>query len=161
MRKTLFTLVIIFITGYGMVKVQGQQVISTAGTQFKNASGSLSWTLGEPVIKTVENSDLILTQGFQQTMLTVTGVKILPGYEPDVSAYPNPTTDIVSIQLGSILQPGNWQYMLYDLNGKMILREKFQSNAANVSLASFPDATYFLKVNKAGQESKIFKIVKR
>lgn len=45
-----------------------QQVISSSGAFYSNSNGSLSVTLGETVVTTVQNNtiNLILTQGFQQ-----------------------------------------------------------------------------------------------
>jgi len=45
---------------------KAQQVIASSGGYFESENLSLSWTLGEPVIETFSNGDLILTQGFQQ-----------------------------------------------------------------------------------------------
>lgn len=54
-----------------------QQVVSSAGGYDVSGDNSisLSWTLGELVITTVESSggDLILTQGFQQSALAPVG----------------------------------------------------------------------------------------
>jgi hypothetical protein len=46
--------------------MQAQQVISTAGDYYQDENMSLSWTLGETVIETFENDNIVLTQGFQQ-----------------------------------------------------------------------------------------------
>lgn len=42
------------------------KVISTAGNEYKASTISWSWTMGETVIPTIQNSNNILTQGFQQ-----------------------------------------------------------------------------------------------
>ncbi|WP_340075629.1 T9SS type A sorting domain-containing protein [Leptobacterium sp. I13] len=44
------------------------QVFSTSGEQYKNPSLLISWTIGEPFIETLKdtNNNYILTQGFQQ-----------------------------------------------------------------------------------------------
>ncbi len=46
-----------------------QSVISTAGKSATGTNVQLSWTIGEPVIKTLTGSGVILTQGFQQSWL--------------------------------------------------------------------------------------------
>ena len=45
---------------------QSQEVISTAGEVFETTNGSISWTIGEPVIATLVGTDNSLTQGFHQ-----------------------------------------------------------------------------------------------
>lgn len=47
--------------------VYAQQVTSTSGATYSNAQGSLSVTVGEPVVQTISTINLILTQGFQQS----------------------------------------------------------------------------------------------
>ncbi len=47
-------------------QANAQQVVASSGGYFESENLSLSWTLGEPVIETFSNGDLILTQGFQQ-----------------------------------------------------------------------------------------------
>ena len=43
-----------------------QEVINTAGEVYETPNGSISWTIGEPVIQTLEGSENYLTQGFHQ-----------------------------------------------------------------------------------------------
>lgn len=57
----LFTLFMIL-----MISSYSQEVISTAGEHYENSNGSISWTIGEPVIETLESTNNYLTQGFHQ-----------------------------------------------------------------------------------------------
>ncbi len=43
-----------------------QVVLPTQGAHYKNANTALSWTLGEPARNSIGNSQVLLTQGFQQ-----------------------------------------------------------------------------------------------
>ena len=43
-----------------------QEVISTTGEHYENSNGSISWTIGEPVIETLGSNNNYLTQGFHQ-----------------------------------------------------------------------------------------------
>ena len=45
----------------------GQEVVSTQGDSYTNASGSIDFTIGEVVINTVTDGTNDLTQGFHQT----------------------------------------------------------------------------------------------
>ena len=49
----------------------GQKVISSAGESATGTSVKLSWTIGEPIVKTLRGTSVILTQGFQQGWLVV------------------------------------------------------------------------------------------
>jgi hypothetical protein len=52
-------------------KTSAQQVITSSGNYYTNSQGSLSVTVGEAVVNTVNNTsiNLILTQGFQQSTI--------------------------------------------------------------------------------------------
>ncbi len=52
---------------------RGQQVISSAGNYCEAGGISLSWTIGECVIATFGNEDIVLTQGFQQPFVSFAG----------------------------------------------------------------------------------------
>jgi hypothetical protein len=62
MKKTLLFSLTMFL--FSMAIHAQQQVIASAGNYFSNASGSISWTMGEPVIESYTASGSILTQGF-------------------------------------------------------------------------------------------------
>ena len=47
-------------------QLKSQQVVAASGGYYSNLQGSLSITVGEPVIQTTSSINLILTQGFQQ-----------------------------------------------------------------------------------------------
>ena len=86
--------------------LQAQEVVTTAGSYGETSSGSLSWTVGEPVIETITDGTNTLTQGFQQSKLTVTAINDLkfPGIE--LSVYPNPTNSFLFIEV---------KYFLFDI----------------------------------------------
>ncbi len=52
---------------------RGQQVISSAGNYCEAGGISISWTIGECVIATFGNEDIVLTQGFQQPFVSFAG----------------------------------------------------------------------------------------
>ena len=152
-------LAFIFVSGLTIGAVCSQQVVSSSGASFTNASGSLSYTIGEPVIATLTTSDAILTQGFHQTRLKVTGIGDagLPGVE--VSAFPNPVREMIRLK---VTAPGmnNLKYSLYDMQGKVIREAELKGPETEISFSSLKAATYFLKVHSAGKELRVLKIVK-
>lgn len=46
-----------------------QEVISTTGGFIESSEGSVSWTIGEPIIMTEGSGNNLVTQGFQQPQL--------------------------------------------------------------------------------------------
>ena len=76
-----------------------QQVIATAGGYYEGENLSLSWTLGEPVVKTLTGNGMVLTQGFQQPYnFYLTQLINVPAGWSGISSYVNPLNkDIAGI----------------------------------------------------------------
>ena len=62
--KRLFILALLLLSL--LASLSAQEVISSAGEHEENAFGSISWTIGEPIIATIPGADAQLTQGFHQ-----------------------------------------------------------------------------------------------
>ena len=140
--------------------INAQQVITTAGNYNSNTSGSLSWTMGEGIIDTYTSTSVILTQGFQQSKLTVTAVPEISGNSSSIIVYPNPTEDFVSLKVNTGLGL-DFKYQLYDLNGKLLTEQKLTSSETVISFRDRVPGTYLLKLLNKDQVLKIFKINKR
>src|SRR6478609_5245841 len=92
-----------FLTGFlliGLARAQSltPEVVATSGDFFSTTAGSLSWTLGEPVVETFSNVASTLTQGFQQCEINLSGIDEL-NTDVCISVYPNPTSGMIYIQL--------------------------------------------------------------
>lgn len=141
------------------IAIQAQEVVSTAGSYGETTSGSLSWTVGEPVIETITDGTNTLTQGFQQSKLTVTAINDLkvPGIE--LSVYPNPTNSFLSIEVKTDKQR-DFLLSLFDLNGRLILQKKMEGNKQTIKMQNYKPATYILKVTEGNKEIRTYQIVK-
>lgn len=147
--------------------LRAQEVVSTAGSYGETTSGSLSWTIGEPVIETITDGTNTLTQGFQQSKLTVTTINDLklPGIE--LSVYPNPTNSFLSIEAKTDKQ----RYLLlslFDINGRLILQKKMTGNKQTIKMQNYKSGTYILKILQKKDSStdakycvSTFKIIKK
>jgi hypothetical protein len=136
-----------------------QQVVSSSGNYYNNYSGSISYTVGEPIIETFSEENYILTQGFQQSNLIVTAINELPGLNFEISVYPNPATEIVKLKIGKE-SSARMQYMLYDLNGKLLLQNKLAGIETEIPFNDFSPSEYLLIVFDQDKEVMSFKIVK-
>ena len=163
MKKTLLILGVVA-GSYGFAHAQSvsPDVIATAGDFYSNASGSVSWTLGEPMGETYTSTNNILTQGFQQPWDFGTG---LPSGANPVNAdvYPNPTADVVNLQFDN-LSSGQYVIEVYNALGQRMSAMQFAAtpnSQATVSLADFANGIYFITVSKVdGTETSTFKITK-
>lgn len=134
------------------------EVVSSGGEYYENVNGSLSWTLGEPVIETISNGTNTLTQGFQQNSYTITEISEVIDPDFNIKVYPNPTSDIINIE-GNYLEIAKVE--MYDMNGKIVLSEEINENNYKLNIQNKTVAYYLLKVySKENNIVKEYKICK-
>ncbi len=134
-------------------------VVSSSGTHSSNGTTQVSWTIGEPVIATYNDGSNILTQGFHQTLLTVTGIQEA-GALQGVSVYPNPTNQLLNLRLD--VNPGDITVLLIDASGRLILSEAIQSGTTEheFDLSGISNGTYLLQLLSKEGLSATFNIQK-
>jgi hypothetical protein len=148
---------------------QAQQAIVAAGGTASGTGGTVSYSIGQVVYTTATGSNGSVAQGVQQTyeITTVTGIEEAKGISLEVSAYPNPTTDHLTLTVGTSIsfndQP--MSYKLLDMNGKVIETQKIINDQTIIVMSNLLPANYFLTViktmdGKSPQEVKTFKITK-
>ena len=147
---------IMLVTCFFLSGLNAQSVIAPAGNHTITPSVSLSWTLGEPVIKAVDGSEAILGQGFLQTGIRVTPLKELHGLNLLIKAYPNPASELIFLETQEY---ENFSWHLYDIKGKLLITKKIESRITEIPVADLAPASYLLKINKKGNEVKAFKVV--
>ena len=134
-----------------------QDLISTGGDFFQMESGSISFTIGEPIIETLGNEDHILTQGFQQSSRDITTGNNELEYL-SINIYPNPTTDYVTVELSEIEE---LDYQLYDLNGILINQGQISQIETTISLNNYIPSIFILKLIDNNLGNRTFQIVKK
>ena len=154
-----YLLAILVLTASVSVKAQQLEVVATSGDFYVNSSGSLSWTLGEVAIETLSETNFILTQGFQQSKLTVTAINDLQTSGIELSVYPNPTDNFLFIEVKTDNQR-DLQINLFDLNGKLILLKKITGSRQTVHMQNYTPDIYILKVTEGNKEIRTYQIVK-
>ena len=80
-----------------------------------------------------ENGDLVVT-GVQEFYT-----------ESDVQVFPNPTADVLHIRGTNI---GDAIVTIYDITGRAVIREAFNSNEITVDLSAYPGGLYFTEIRK-------------
>ena len=146
MNQTNCIIIAFFLSG---IAVHAQEVVTTAGSYGETASGSLSWTVGEPVIETITDGTNTLTQGFQQSKLTVTAINDLKVSGIELSVYPNPTADYLVLSIDDVKtnrRSSQLSLQLYDMNGKLLQNGKITGNETSIDMSNFIPGTYILKI---------------
>ena len=99
MNRIILFLLFTHVVLQGHSQEASSQVLSAGGKTYQSGDLTLSATVGETIIGTGEQKDLILYQGFQQTFqTTVTSLSDKP-LQLEVKAYPNPTTDRLTVSI--------------------------------------------------------------
>lgn len=85
--------ILIWIVLLSALSVFSQQVIATSGNYHQTSTASISWTLGETIIGDLSNSNLALSQGFQQgnqlgINISINSASICEGESVNLSASP-------------------------------------------------------------------------
>ena len=155
MKKLIFLITGLFMS----LALFSQEVISSAGATHSASGYEVSWTLGEPVIETVSSGTNILTQGFHQTNIAITPVNDLLIKDVEISVYPNPTHEFVTIRFSKMVK--NPVYSLFDLSGQLLSKNIIESNETLLNMKTFSVGSYLLKLTwQNNRPLQTFKIIK-
>ena len=161
MRHKRLKLSAILLLGLGLTGLQAQTSVNATGGDASGSGGSASYSVGQVVYITNTGTNGSVAQGVQQPfeISVVTAIEEAKGINLSVSAYPNPTTDYLTLSIEE-LEISNVSYQLYDMNGKLIQSEKIIGNQTSIVMSNLVPATYFVKVIQGNKEVKTFKIIK-
>jgi len=136
----------------------GQQVIGAAGATTTTTGGSVSYTVGEIAIQTIETSSGTASEGVQQAYeIYKVGVTEL-ALGSSINVYPNPTNGQLTLNTTNLNK--NLSYELYDSQGKQIHKCASFSDGHTLSITEFVNAVYYLKISSDSQPIQTFKIIK-
>jgi len=161
MRHKRLKLSAVLLLGLGLTGLQAQESVNATGGDASGSGGSASYSVGQVVYTTNTGTNGYVVQGVQQPyeISVVTGIEEAKGINLSVSAYPNPTTDYLTLEVKDV-ELSNLSYQLYDMNGKLLQSEKIAGNQTSISMNNLVPATYFVKVVQGNKEVKTFKIIK-
>jgi len=146
----------------GLSHLQAQEATTTAGSEAIGSGGMASYTVGQVGYTTNEGTNgNTVAQGMQQPfeISVVTGITEAKGIKLEVLAYPNPTTDYLSVKVENY-ETANLQYMVFDINGKLLQTVKATGKETQIETGKLVPANYFVKVLDNNSEIKVFKIIK-
>ena len=159
---------ILFLLCIGFNQVNAQLATTASGGNASGIGGSVAYSLGQIVYKTNTGITGSEAQGVQQPFeISITlGLKET-GVNLNLSAYPNPTINYLTLQIDASIALSNQLifYQLYDISGKLLESNTIVANSTTIKMELYVTATYFLKVlQKQGiasvEEIKTFKIIK-
>ena len=161
MRQKRLKLSIVFLLGLGLTGLQAQESVNTTGNNASGSGGSVAYSVGQVVYTTNTGTNGTVAQGVQQMfeISVVTGIEEAKDIKLSVSAYPNPTTDYLTLSIDAF-DISNSSYQLYDMNGKLLQSKKITGNQTSIIMINLVPSIYFVKVISGNQLVKVFKIIK-
>lgn len=162
--KSIYTIIL----SLGLTLLFGQsmerQVVSAYGAYEESGDLALSSTVGEVSTATLEQADIILTQGFQQPNekedIDVSIERLAENLEIKVS--PNPTTQKIVLELMA-KQNLDLLIHLYDMNGKRLnigtpnLTTVLGKSIREIDLSNYASGQYILSLveKQSGNKTSI------
>ena len=140
---------------------QAQESTNASGGDATGSGGTVAYSVGQVVYTNNTGTNGSVAQGVQQAfeISVVTGLEEAKGINFLVIAYPNPTTDYLTLRIDEF-EISNLSYQLYDINGKLLQNEKITSDQTSIVMSNLVPSSYFVKVIQGNKEVKTFKIIK-
>jgi len=168
MRHKRLNLSAILLLGLGLTGLYAQESFIATGGNASGGGGSASYSVGQVVYTTNTGTNGSATHGVQQPyeISVITAIEEAKGINLSVLAYPNPTTDYLTLEVKDF-ELSNIHFQLYDMNGKLLQSEKITGNQTSIVMSNLVPATYFLKVIvktqgiASQQEVKTFRVIKK
>lgn len=161
-RFAQIALALILASSFSFATVHAQEAIPATGGDASGSGGSASYSVGQVFYNTnTGTNEYSLAEGVQQPyeISIVTGIEDASGIELECTIYPNPTRDILTLNVKNYDRQ-NLSYQLFNMSGKLLESKKLTGDKTAISMAGYVRATYFLKIIDNHKKIKVFKIIK-
>lgn len=148
--RIILTFSLLFLVNLSFGQFTTPEAISSGGDSYSQPFGKMEVTIGETVIETLNDNNIFLTQGFQQSHFFAVAVEenTVP-QDTGFSVYPNPATDELNI-LWNIDE--TVLIFLYDLKGKLLYVGNMEKTS-RIKITDYASGAYLLRLC-AGKEQK-------
>lgn len=146
---------------FGLSNLYAQDAILATGSNASGSGGSVSFSVGQILYTTSTGTNGSVLQGVQQPfeISVVSAINEVQEFNLTITAFPNPTTDYLTLEVKDF-DHSTLFFELYDMNGKLLQREKITYKLTNIIMSNLVPASYFVKVVQGEMEIKTFKIIK-
>jgi hypothetical protein len=137
-----------------------QVAVISSGGNATGSAGTTSFSIGQVVYTAHAGSSGSIAQGVQHAYEIFTVGMNETELNISVSVFPNPTTNSLTLQF-SDYNNENLSYLLFDMNGKLLINGQVTDKYLQINMASLPAATYFINIiNQENKKVQSFKIIK-
>lgn len=158
-NKHLFSFIILIC--FFQIPLIAQEAVLSAGSEATGSAGEVSFSVGQ--VSYISNSGVngSISEGVQQAyeISVTTGINETD-ISLDMSAYPNPTRNNLILTIDNIRNSDELYYLLFDMNGKLLIKQQIISRETKIEMGSFSTAVYFINVTNNSKIVKTFKITK-
>lgn len=140
------------------IEIYSQNTINSAGVQTLNTTGSVSYSVGITSYTTIRSEEGSIAQGVQHSYQVFALSTPSLDINENIDVYPNPTKDYINLTMTDY--DTNSFCNMTDVNGKIIITKKINSDKTILDMKKLPSAVYFLKVYKKNKSTQTFKIIK-
>jgi hypothetical protein len=148
-------------------------IITSQGGFSEGKNLSMSWTIGDLATEAFTVDATVITQGFQQPILTIHEINpevlLSTGQGPTISqrsttdwnarVYPNPVSAYINVTVQNLNQ--EYYLEIFDAKGNMISSQKSMDAEEEINLSQFPADQYLLRIRTIdSKQSKVFQIIK-
>lgn len=146
--------------GTGLITM-AQHSSNTSGGNASGIGGTVSYSVGQISYTANTGTGGSACQGVQQPyeIFTVTSTDDLKDLKINLSAFPNPTFDNLTLMIESA-SATNLSYQLFDINGKLLATQKLDGVENKIAMNNYVASTYFIKITENSKIIKTFKIIK-
>ena len=139
----------------GLTGLQAQESINTSGGEISGSGGSVSYSVGQIVYQTSFSTNSSVAEGVQQPyeISVVTSVEEAKGITLSVTAYPNPATDNLTLEING-LNMDHLSYQLYDLQGKSLQYGEISGNRVSIFVGNLSTCHIFREHNARISKTK-------
>jgi hypothetical protein len=147
--------------GLGLNGLYAQVTMPVSGGVASGSGGSIAFSVGQLTYTTNTGSTGVVSQGVQQSYEIWITTESIEGKQItlSVSAFPNPTTDYLKLNIEAGEHP-ELIYQLSDLNAKILENAIINGPEALIEMNKYAPSVYFLRVIKGDIIIKTFKIIK-
>jgi len=165
MKHFRLKLILLLLLFFGFKSIQAQKTVPASGGEASGNKGSASYSIGQMIYTSNVGTNFSRTEGVQQSyeITLTTSIKEDQRINLMVSAYPNPTSDYLTLKVDNS-EVSKLSYNLFNVQGKLLKNNKITESNTNIDMRNLIPSTYFLKIIQSipssSQEIKTFKIIK-
>jgi hypothetical protein len=134
-------------------------VIISSGTFTQGEEASLSWTIGEDLVESYGNEDLMLLQGFLETEDYLVPIEENTFEDEGILIFPTRTHAVVNVLINKAIDEA-YTGNLVDMSGKVLSIVELPAHHNEISLLDFPYGLYMLKITRGKDPVTEVKIIR-